>query len=288
MATHPDGVITRPVLVVGDLATDIVVRPDGPVQPATDTPARVRMSGGGAAANSAAWLARAGVPVTLIARVGDDAPGRERVAELERIGVRCHVAVDPDEPTGTVVVLIDGHGERTMLPDRGANDRLCPADIAAGFDTDAVHLHLSGYSLLHNGSRPAALAALEAARAAGLSTSVDAASAGPLTAAGAAAFLGWVRGIDLLLANADEAAVLTGSGDPAGAGDLLAAVAAAAVVKDGRRGAFWCGEGGPAHAPAVPAREVIDTTGAGDAFAAGLLAAWLRSGQHRGRAPVID
>lgn len=251
------------ILVVGDLVTDVLVRHDGPIQPGSDTDARIIVSGGGQAANTAAWLAVAGHPVTLIAAVGDDAAGRARVAELA--GVRCAVRVRPDAPTGSVVVLTSA-GERTMITDRGAALLLDPSDVEAAIETapDAAHLHLSGYPLLHPTSRPAGLAALATARARGLTTSVDAASAAPLRVA--AGFLDWIEGVDLLLCNADEAAVL--------AGRDLTAVAANVVIKRGAEGATWYGRTEPPVAFRGPPVPVVDATGAGDAFAAGLLAAW--------------
>src|SRR5581483_12168573 len=107
------------------------------------------------------------------------------------------------------------------------------------------------------------------ARAAGLTTSVDAASAAPLMAHGG--FLHWVRGVDLLIANADEAFALAGPGEPPEQASKLAyAVGGPAVVKMGRNGALWAGPAGVVHMPVQPAH-VVDATGAGDAFAAGLL-----------------
>ncbi len=251
------------LVVVGDLVTDVVAVTAGTPEPGTDTDGTVRITGGGQAANTAAWLAAAGCAVTLVAAVGDDEAGRRRVAELELSGVRCAVSAYPAR-TGTVVVLAAA-GERTMVADRGANLLLSPADVDAGLAAApaAAHLHLSGYVLLDPASRPAGRHALAAARERGLTTSVDAASAGPL--ARAPGFAGWVRGADLLLANADEAAVL---GDPA-------SVARHVVVKRGAAGASWSTPGGVLASATAPAVPVLDPTGAGDAFAAGLLALWL-------------
>ncbi len=109
------------------------------------TSPRGSTTAGGAGANTAAWLAARGVDVTLVARVGDDAAGRAAVAELAAAGVRPAVAVDPDAPTATVVVLVGPGGERTMLSDRGAAARLSPADLPPLDGVD--HLHLSGYVL---------------------------------------------------------------------------------------------------------------------------------------------
>jgi sugar/nucleoside kinase (ribokinase family) len=251
------------IVVVGDIGVDVLVAPRTPAVTGADVPARIRTESGGAGANTAAWLARLGAEVTLVARVGADAAGRAAVAELATVGVRPAVTVDPDEPTCTVVVLVE-NGERTMLSDRGAAARLQPADLP---DLDgADHLHLSGYVLLDPTSRPAGLAALAAARAAGMSTSVDPQAAPGLTAE----FREWVHGADLLLPNADELDALGGS-----AADLVATGTARAVaVTDGARGARWIDDAGRWHA-AAELVDAVDPTGAGDAFDAGLLVAWL-------------
>jgi ribokinase len=262
------------VIVVGDLVTDVLVAHDEPLAFGSDTAASITVGGGGQGANTAAWVARAGRPVTLVAAVGDDPAGRERVAELTAGGVRCAVRHHPGAPTGSVVVLTGG-GERTLITDRGACALLDPHDVAAAVAGAAGrHLHLSGYPLLHAGPRPAGLAALAAASRRGLTTSVDAASAAPLRSVGAPAFLAWVRGADLLLANEDEAAVLAGGGPADEQARRLTAHVANAVVKRGAAGAVWAARNGPVRSvPAVPVR-LVDPTGAGDAFAAGLLTAW--------------
>jgi ribokinase len=280
VVTLPGGPSESPaaVIVVGDLVTDVLVVHEGPIAVGSDTGAAISVGGGGQAANTAAWLAHAGCPVTLVAAVGDDAAGHERIAELASLGVRCAVRAHPGAATGSVVVLASP-GERTMITDRGASLLLDPADVAAaiGNAADAVHLHLSGYPLLAAASRPGGLAALAAARERGLRTSVDAASAAPLRQVRAQCFRDWVRGADLLLCNADEAEVLAGAGSPVDQAAALTGVAHNVVVKRGAAGAVWCDAHGGTWSIAGTAATVIDPTGAGDAFAAGLLAAW-RSG----------
>ncbi|GAB3956397.1 carbohydrate kinase family protein [Micromonospora vulcania] len=269
--THPPRVI-----VVGDVLTDVVAVLSGPLAVGSDTAAEVRLGGGGQAANTAAWIAAQGVDVTIVGAVGEDEAGRDRVAELDRAGVHCAVDRVEGAPTGTVIVLATD-GERTMVSQRGANLRLSAEHVerALAAVPDAGHLHLSAYTLLDAGSRGAGLRALAAARERGLTTSVDAASAAPLRRVGAAAFLSWVRDVDLLLVNADEATVLAGGLDPAAQGRALSATARRVVVKRGAAGAVWVDRTAPVSV--APARRVavVDVTGAGDAFAAGLLTAWL-------------
>ncbi|WAL67614.1 sugar kinase [Amycolatopsis cynarae] len=259
------------VIVVGDAGLDVVARHDEVVH-GGDSRAEVRLTGGGAGANTARWLTEAGVDTTLVTRIGDDAGGHWVRQDLEAAGVRCAFTVDAEAATCCVVVLVDGEGQRSMLAARGANARFAPGDLDPALLAGARHLHLSGYVLLDPSSRAGGLAALSAARAAGLTTSVDPQAAALLT--DPAAFLEDVRGVDLLLPNTDELLALTGSAEPAGAGRLLDTVGAVAVTA-GLDGAAWVdGEG----VTSVPSEAVtcVDSTGAGDAFDAGLLSAWLR------------
>jgi ribokinase len=184
--------------------------------------------------------------------------------------VRAH----PSARTGTVVVLATPH-ERTLITDPGACLLLDPADVKAAVADapDAAHLHLSGYVLLNEGSRAAGRAALAAAGERGLTVSVDASSAAPLRRT--PAFLDWVRGVDLLLANADEATVLAGPGTADGQARRLTADVRQAVVKLGPAGAVWAGPDHVVRLPPPPRVDPADPTGAGDAFAAGLLRAWI-------------
>jgi sugar/nucleoside kinase (ribokinase family) len=268
----------RPTVVaVGDLMVDVVAAAAGPLAHASDTEAHVRWTGGGAAANVAAWLAAQGAPVALVARAGDDVAGRGAVAELRDAGVDVHVTVDPDRPTGTCVVVIGADGERTMLPDRGANLALAPEDLPGALLVAGNHLHLSGYVLLHDGPRPAGLCALHHAREAGMTISIDPASAAPLRACGVARVLEWIAGADVLLPNGDEARVLTGEADPEAAARALVGLSGAreVVVTLGAGGALWTDGDAVVRAAAPPVAAVVDTTGAGDAFAAGWLGARL-------------
>jgi sugar/nucleoside kinase (ribokinase family) len=250
---------------------DVLARLPGPLALGSDTPATIAMLGGGSAANTAAWLAAVGAQVTLVARVGDDALGRTVVDELTTAGVDLAVTIDPDRPTGTCIVLVDPAGERTMVPSAGANETVGTAlpTIAEG-----ERLHVSGYPLLRAASSPAIAAALAQARSAGASVSVDAASAAPLRDFGARRFMDLV-GPALLFANADEAAVLTRLDDPGDAARRLAEACGEAIVKCGAEGAVWS-DGSALTRTTVSRVQPVDSTGAGDAFAAGVLAALAR------------
>ncbi|HEY0807761.1 MAG TPA: sugar kinase [Pseudonocardiaceae bacterium] len=259
------------VLVVGDAGLDVLAKHDGPILPGGDRRAHIRTALGGAGANTAAWLAHLGAPTVLVARIGDDPGGRQVGTELTTAGVQSVLTVDRHATTCCVVVLVDEHGQRTMLADRGAGARLAATDLPAELPAGARHLHLSGYVLLDEGSRPAGIAMLAAARNAGLTTSVDPQAAALITAPDR--FLAAVTGVDLLLPNTAELAALTGSHDPASAQRLLTVVGAVAVTR-GAAGASWIDRDGVISVAAEQV-ECVDTTGAGDAFDAATLVAWL-------------
>jgi len=271
----PLGTETLDVVVVGDVMVDVLAAMSGPLARGSDTPSAVTTAGGGSAANVAVWLAAQGVPTSYVGRVGDDALGRESVTALTDRGVTAWVSTEPDRTTGTCIVLVEPGGERSMLPDAGANATLTAADLPQRAFRPGGHLHLSGYTLLNPGSRDAGLAALSMAAAADMTVSVDPSSAAPLAELGAARFLSMTRGVDLLLANRDEAAVLAETSDPHLAAQQLGDTYREVVVKLGADGAMWQQGFIGASAPAERGVEVVDTTGAGDAFAAGFLASWL-------------
>ncbi|MFI7637562.1 carbohydrate kinase family protein [Nonomuraea sp. NPDC049400] len=265
------------VVVVGDLMTDAVARARYALARASDTPAIVTMHGGGSGANIASWLAVEGAEVAFIGRRGADITGRNRDMELMGYGVDARLVMDPERPTGTCVVLVTHKGERTMLSDPGANAALSPEDLPRDLFTGGSHLHLSGYTLINEGSRDAGLAALDMARRSGMSISVDCASSAPLDRTGAEPFLEWTNGAKLLFANIEQAKVLTGRDDAEAAAKVLTAWFPQVVIKMNAEGALWYSNGrpDPVRAPAEPVDKIVDGTGAGDAFSAGFLPAWL-------------
>ncbi|MEV4563951.1 sugar kinase [Nonomuraea sp. NPDC049419] len=265
------------VVVVGDLMTDAVARARYALARASDTPAIVTMHGGGSGANISSWLAVEGGEVAFIGRRGADITGRNRDMELMGYGVDARLVMDPERPTGTCVVLVTHKGERTMLSDPGANAALSPEDLPRDLFVQGSHLHLSGYTLINEGSRDAGLAALDMARHTGMSISVDCASSAPLERTGAEPFLEWTNGAKLLFANIDQAKVLTGRDDPEAAAKVLTAWFPQVVIKMGAEGALWFSNGrpDPVRVAAEPVDKIVDGTGAGDAFCAGFLPPWL-------------
>jgi len=265
------------VVVVGDLMTDAVARARYPLARASDTPAVVTMHGGGSGANIASWLAVEGAEVAFIGRRGADITGRNRDMELMGYGVDARLVMDPERPTGTCVVLVTHKGERTMLSDPGANGALSPEDLPRDLFAQGTHLHMSGYTLINEGSRDAGMAALDLARRAGMSISVDCASSAPVERTGAEPFLEWTHGAKLLFANADQAKVLTGREEPEAAAKVLTAWFPQVVIKMNAEGSLWYSNNRsePVRVPAETVDRVVDGTGAGDAFTAGFLPPWL-------------
>jgi sugar/nucleoside kinase (ribokinase family) len=183
--------------------------------------------------------------------------------------VDARLAIDPELPTGTCVVLVGPDGERTMAPDAGANDAVSEGDLADELLTEGGHLHVSGYALLRPGSRSAARAAIARARSAEMSVSVDPSSSALLSDE----FLDHAEGATMLLPNASEAHALTGDSDPEQAARELAGRFGEVVVTLGPGGALWTDGEAVLRAAALPVETVVDSTGAGDAFAAGYLSA---------------
>ena len=143
----------RKVVTLGDLITDVSVITPRALVKGSDSRASISVTSGGSGANTAAWLARLGLDSHFVGRVGDDVFGRHQVDELRRVGAITHVTVDPEQPTGTIVLLIDAVGERDMLTDRGANLALSAVDLPRAIFEGADHLHLSGYTFFEPGPR---------------------------------------------------------------------------------------------------------------------------------------
>jgi sugar/nucleoside kinase (ribokinase family) len=247
------------ILVIGDVMDDLVVRPLGRIVARSDTPADMEHHPGGSGANTAAWLGHLGASVRFVGRVGL-ADLRRHATALARCGVDARLAGDARVQTGRIVVLTH---DRSMFTDRGANLTLGADDLPDELLDGVTWIHVSGYALLEQQSRTAVLDLVARSR---LPWSVDPASAAFVRDSG---FLGWTTGATICFPNEDEADVLEGG--------LLDGYEVL-VLKRGGLGARVVRRGAPpVDVPAQPATQ-IDPTGAGDAFAAGFLAAMMAGG----------
>lgn len=250
---------------IGDLVEDIVVHLRGSVQLASDTASTITRRRGGSAANVCAAAALAGAASRFIGQVGDDAAGTMLTGLLADAGV--DLAVRRDGRTGTIVVIVDAAGERTMFPDAGASRRLDSPERAwlDGVDT----LHVPVYSLVDEPIAATSRTLAGWAHDSGITVSIDASSAGVLEDAGVERMIDVMRSLrpHVLFANEDEASCL----GEAGLGRIGARIV---VVKHGPRPALVHVVGAaPVAVAANDLGPVADTTAAGDSFAAGFLIA---------------
>ena len=251
--------------VTGDLVEDIVVWLAEPLRHGTEARAQVFRIPGGSGANVARCAASL-VPTRFLGCVGPDRPGDALVEQLEAAGV--DVRVQRSGRTGTVVLLIDESGERTMFPDRAASALLeeIPSDWLDGLQL----LHVPAYSFEGGPTAAAVEVAIRRARERDILVSVDASSTGMLTHYGVERFRALLADLapDLLLANAAEAALL----------GLEVSPRTTIVVKAGADPTVvHRPDGSRLEVPVPPVADVRDLTGAGDAFAAGFLAAFVVS-----------
>jgi sugar/nucleoside kinase (ribokinase family) len=251
------------VVTLGDLLLDVVVRLTEPPAPDDDVPAAIALVPGGQAANVAAWVRHLGGEARLVARRAGDPTGRALAEALQRRGVELAGPVTPGGRTGTVVALVAPDGTRTLASDRGEAGDLGLNDVDEAMVADADALHVAGYTLLRAPGAAAATRLAEAARRYGARVTVDLSTAHGIAALGRDEARRRVAALQpgVVFANEDEAAAF---GAPLG--DVW-------VVKRGARGCT-VERGGAVVAHAAPAVDgVVDTTGAGDAFAAGFLLA---------------
>jgi sugar/nucleoside kinase (ribokinase family) len=261
------------IVVVGDIAVDIVSTLKTPLARGSDAPAEISLMPGGSGANVAVWLARLGQRATFVGRIGDDMFGRWLRDDLMAEGVAPALVVDNTRRTGIIQVLVEPDGERTMAPDRGANAVWAQGDVSETLIAGADLLHVVGYVLLDRASQPGALAAMAYARKHGVPISLDPSSHAPLLSLGSNAFWGLVGKVDLLLPNRHEAQALSGDQEPAEALRTLRTHAGTVVIKLDREGCI-ISEGDRVERIPAPAIQVVNATGAGDAFDAGFLATW--------------
>ena len=250
------------MLSIGDLVLDVTIIPEHPLRPDDDNPAKIRVGGGGQAANFCAWAASLGEPARLVTRVGDDDHGRRLVAGLAATGVEVF-AVWGAEPTGAIAILVGPNGERTMATERGASLGLRPDDLVDEWFDGVELIHVPAYSLFTEPLASASRAAVASVRRAGGLVSIDLSSAAGLREHGPARIAAELSRLEpeLLFANRAESATL---------GTSMEKLARVPVLKLGSDGCQVSGRLIPA-----PNVRVVDASGAGDAFAAAFCASYL-------------
>jgi sugar/nucleoside kinase (ribokinase family) len=264
-----------PVLVFGDVLDDIIVSPRTGGAPGTETVATIRHRAGGSAANTAAWLGSSGVDVSFVGRVGT-ADLQRHARLLADAGVVARLAYDAHDPTGTVVITVDG-SSRTMFTDRGAGASLGPDDVPDDLVAGAGLVHFTGYTVAQSRSPVALRRLMGRAREAGALVSVAPGSASIVRRFGVSAFLAAVHGVDLFFPSDETARELTGLDDPIASATALAehAGVVALVADDG--GAVVVSRGQPPVVVEGVTSRWVDSVGLVDAFSAGFIAAWATS-----------
>jgi sugar/nucleoside kinase (ribokinase family) len=266
------------VLVIGDLIDDVLVVPEQAIRPDTDTPAKIVKREGGSAANFACWLGSAASRMGLGNKLAIDFIGRVAAADVDRharalarFGVTPLVQADPERETGSIVVLVQGQ-ERSFLTDRGANRGLDISQLSDAVLANYDYLYLSGYSLFESLSGDEVKGLIKRAKANAVTVVCDPGSAGFIEDFGVVRFLDTLAGVDIFLPSLEEARVLSGETSAELAAGWLAERFPTVVVTLGSAGACLAIEGHPTELIAAFAADVLDATGAGDAFAAGFIA----------------
>jgi sugar/nucleoside kinase (ribokinase family) len=249
------------ICTLGDLLLDVIVRAPQPLAPGADTPVETRLASGGQVANVASWVTALGGRARLVAKRADDEAGRLAQSLLEARGVELAGPV-VEGRTGVVVSFVGADGDRSMATDRGVSPELRAEELDPRLFSGCAWLHVSGYGLLAEPVAEAALAGGRFARDQGAQVSVDLSSWSTIREHGPDRFRARLEELapDVVFANEPEWEMVGGA----------YALAQTAVVKRGSRGVeVRTADGVEQHPPL--AAQVVDTTGAGDALAAGFL-----------------
>ncbi len=238
-----------------------------------DTSASVSYHGGGAAANVATWLSYVGVEAHLASRIGDDENGRRFALEVSDYNVTFQPKPARSEITGVVIVIVDSTGERTMFPDSAANSGLSLNDLPELDGFDAVFL--SGYALINPASRPEVLKMLRIFDEKKIPVIIDPGTVGAFKEIPLDELHDWLSHAELLILNVEEALFLSHRDNVEDALKVLNNLCGFVVVKRGAAGAMAINEAGRLSSVSAVTAEVIDTTGAGDAFDAGFIKEWI-------------
>jgi sugar/nucleoside kinase (ribokinase family) len=267
--------LNKRVVTVGVHIVDVLTRPVEAIPPGQDTVLvdQVRLTAAGSAAGTAVDLAKLGLDVVSLGAIGDDELGDFLVAVMTRHGVDVtRLARRTTDQTAASILPIRPDGGRPSFHVPGANLSVTAADIDPDVLARAAVLHLGGPDVTFGLGDPAFFTMLDQARAGGTLVTMDLLSNMADLVRGAAAFLPYV---DYFLPNEEQAAAMTGESDPeAAARALLAQGPRGVVVTLGEKGSLYASADRIRRVPALPV-EVVDTTGCGDAYCAGFIAALL-------------
>jgi sugar/nucleoside kinase (ribokinase family) len=255
------------ICVIGEINVDVITLLSGPLQKNTDTTSVNAITLGGSTCNIAVWLTHLGVNIDLVGAIGDDVLGSWVITQLQAFGVSdLNIKTISNNRTGTCVILVDETGARSMMPDFSSNlaQSLDQNIERLIFDSDIVVM--SAYTFLRPESRKFALDVLECVEKSNTRIVIDAASSSPIETTGADKVRKYLARADLVLANEDEFAALAVK-----APDNWTSEFKNLIVKQGERGALWLFKGQEVASVKAEPVKVLDTTGAGDAFCAGLL-----------------
>jgi sugar/nucleoside kinase (ribokinase family) len=263
------------ILCIGDAALDVIVKMQTELNVGSDTTSLISMHGGGAAANTATWLSELRHSVYFSCRLGDDAAGHAISSEFDLWKIEHRKKFLENEKTGVVVVLVDNKGERTMFPDSGANSGISESDLPSlqGFDA----AYLSGYSLFNPASTSGVLQMVNEIKNASIPLIFDPASVGTMMSFGRERAIENLAPMDIAIMNEDEARYIADCHSLHDALQYITSIVPIVVIKTGSSGAIAQIRGEEPVTSHIDAINAVDTTGAGDAFAAGFIPVWLHS-----------
>ncbi len=265
------------VLVMGDINLDIIINLREEINFNTDSHSDIHFQGGGSAANFSYWLDYLGQNVKLIAKTGDDFLVEYLKEEFQDTNIKFINLVSETEQTGSIVVLLNKAGDRTMITDRAANLKIQPNDIKEEFFENIEHFHLGGYSFFGGENmEKTALKSITMAQDMKIPVSFDPSSYAGLAEYGIQKILNQTEGIDFCFPNLEEGRVLTGKKQPEEITRYLMNYYKNVILKVGKEG---CMLGNNQKIDFITQHKKLaegDTTGAGDAFAAAFTASYLK------------
>lgn len=259
--------VNSKICVIGDINVDVITLLSGPLQKNTDTTSTNAITLGGSTCNVAVWLTHLNVDVELVSAIGDDVLGSWVIVQIQAFGVSDqNIKTVPNNRTGTCVILVDETGARSMMPDFGANLVQSIDEKLETLISESDIVVMSAYTYFRPESQKFALDVLECVERSNARIVIDAASSSPIEKTGADKVRKYLSRADLVLANEDEFAALEHDAPENWTTEIKNL-----IVKRGPQGALWLNHGTEVASVKAEVVQVVDTTGAGDAFCAGLL-----------------